>query len=128
MAGERKGKAYEALVMVCLQELMKSKRLKGEVFWNKTPVGMSIEPDFTIGPNSDMPEIIFLVTHSGSAKDSEKKFWRNIGELSEAKTRLVTVPLVYNIAFDSVIKADLKKATGGSFRWAANCRRFGVRE
>lgn len=76
---------------------------------------MTIEPDFTIGPEANSPDIVILVTHSGSAKDSEKKFWRNLGELAEAKTRLSKPPLVYSIAFDSVIKEDLKQIQACAF-------------
>jgi hypothetical protein len=97
VAGEQKGKTYEALVMVVLQELHRQKKLSGNIFWNKTPSAMTIEPDFTIGPDVDHPSIVFLVTHSGSAGDSHKKFWRNMGELAEAKLFLDTLPSVYSI-------------------------------
>jgi hypothetical protein len=115
MAGERKGKAYEAFVKLALDKLKKRGEIKGEIFWNKKPSRMSIEPDFTIGPNEDNPEIVILVTHSGSAKNSDMKFWRNIGELVEAKVLLTSVPKVYSIAFDSVIKADLKVIQASTF-------------
>lgn len=115
MAGERKGKTYEALVMVALQELKRKGRLRGEIFWNRTPVGMTIEPDFTVGANENNPRLILLVTHSGSAGDSHKKFWRNMGELAEAKTLLPTNPRVCSIAFDSMIKEDLKKLQAAAF-------------
>jgi len=108
MAGERKGKAYEALLKVVLEDLLADGIIKGSLFWNEKPVGMTIEPDFTIGKDPNNPSHVFLVTHSGSAKDSEKKFWRNIGELAELKTRLPTLPLAVSVAFDSVMKADLK--------------------
>ena len=51
MAGEKKGKAYEALVMVALQELKRRGKLHGEIFWNQKPAEMTIEPDFSIGPD-----------------------------------------------------------------------------
>jgi len=108
VAGERKGISYEAMVKVCLDTIVEEGVLKGSVFWNERPESMSIEPDFTIGPDKDRPTHLFLVTHSGSAKDSEKKFWRNIGELVEAKSRLQAPPLVISVVFDSVVKADLK--------------------
>lgn len=115
MAGETKGKTYEALVKVVLDRLRAKGVLTGQVFWNDRPASMTIEPDFTVGPDKDHPTHVFLVTHSGSAKDSEKKFWRNIGELAEAKVRLPTPAKVYSIAFDSTIKEDLKALQGAAF-------------
>lgn len=108
MAGERKGKTYEALAKIALEELVKARKLKGKIFWNETPAGMSIEPDLLVGTDKDRPTHAFLITHSGAAGNSHMKFWRNMGELVEAKTCLPTVPRVFSIAFDSVIKADLK--------------------
>jgi hypothetical protein len=107
MAGEKKGKAYEALVHVALQELVDTKKLAGPLHWNVTPKAMSIEPDFMTGSDSNDPTTILLLTHSGSAKESEKKMWRNFGELVEAKTLLPTMPRVYGLTFGS-IKTDLE--------------------
>ena len=115
MAGERKGITYEAILYVVLERLRKKGKLKGKVFWNETPNGMTIEPDLIVGPDKDHPTAMLLVTHSGSAKESEKKFWRNMGELVEAKTQQASVPRVYNVAFDSVIKESLKKVQATAF-------------
>jgi hypothetical protein len=115
MAGERKGITYEAILYVVLERLRKKGKLKGEIFWNETPDGMTIEPDLLVGADKDRPTNLFLVTHSGSAKNSEMKFWRNMGELVEAKTQLFTVPRVYNVAFDSIIKEGLKKVQLAAF-------------
>lgn len=115
MAGETKGKTYEAIIKIALERLVAKGVLKGSVFWNERPASMTIEPDFTVGTDKDRPTHVFLVTHSGSAKDSEKKFWRNIGELVEAKVRLPAAAHVYSIAFDSTIKEDLKALQGAAF-------------
>jgi hypothetical protein len=115
MAGERKGITYEAIVKVALEELVRKGKLAGTVFWNEKPDDMTIEPDFTVGPDKDHPTHVFLVTHSGAAGNSHMKFWRNIGELAEAKFRLTKPARVYSIAFDSVIKEDLKELQGAAF-------------
>lgn len=115
MAGETKGKTYEAIVKIALDRLVAKGILKGSVFWNERPASMTIEPDFTIGPDKDHPTHAFLVTHSGSAKNSDMKFWRNIGELVEAKVRLPQPARVYSIAFDSTIKEDLKALQAAAF-------------
>ena len=86
MAGERKGIIYEALLYVVLERLREVGGVSGTLFWNTRPAGMSVEPDLLIGPDQDHPSVIFLVTHSGAAGNSHMKFWRNLGELSEAKT------------------------------------------
>jgi hypothetical protein len=115
MAGERKGIAYEAIVKIALEELVRKGKLTGTVFWNEKPDAMTIEPDFTVGTDKDHPTHVFLVTHSGAAGNSHMKFWRNIGELGEAKIRLKTPARVYSVAFDSVIKEDLKALQATAF-------------
>lgn len=115
MAGERKGKTYEAVAHAALTLLARKGRVKGEVFWNQKPDGMSIEPDLTIGKDKDHPDVCILITQSGSAKESEKKGWRNLGELIELKTVLPTTPKTLNLMFDSVAKEDLKKVQEAAF-------------
>jgi hypothetical protein len=115
MAGERKGKAYEAIVKVAIDTLIERGKLTGEVFWNETPAGMTIEPDFTVGENKDAPRFVFLVTHGGSVKESNRKYWRNVGELWEAKALLATSPTVISVTFDSLIKHDIKLLETATF-------------
>jgi hypothetical protein len=107
MAGEKKGKAYEALVHVALQELVDANKLAGPLHWNITPKGMSIEPDFMTGSDPDAPNTIFLLSHCGSAKNSDMKMWRNLGELVEAKTVLPNMPRVYCILL-GIMKTNLE--------------------
>jgi hypothetical protein len=115
MAGERKGISYEALLKVVLDSLLTSGDLKGAVHWNVRATGMTVTPDFTIGTNADKPNAVMLVTHSNSAKNSDMKSWRNLGELAECKLRLNSVPNVYNVAFDSVVKDSLKLVATAAF-------------
>jgi len=115
MAGERKGKLYEATLVAALGQMKKEGSIAGNVFWNETPQGMTIEPDVTIGRNVNLPKTLFLVTHSGSAAESHKKLWRNIGELVEAKSYLKTKPHVINILFDAIVKDTLIKVQRAAF-------------
>jgi hypothetical protein len=115
MAGEKKGKAYEALVKLALEQLKWKGVLSESIFWDEKPDGMSIVPDLTIGVSKDEPHILLLITHSGAAGNSHMKTWRNMGELAEAKVCLPNIPRVFNIAFDSVIKENLKLALAASF-------------
>jgi hypothetical protein len=115
MAGEQKGKAYEAFTKAALQRLKAKRSFKGDIFWDDKPDGMTIIPDLSIGADKDHPNTVILVTHCGSAKNSDMKYWRNMGELAEAKIFLPTVPKVFNLAFDSVIKENLKEAQDSSF-------------
>ncbi len=105
MAGEKKGKAYEALIFLALQELVKAKKLSGPVHWNVTPKEMTIEPDLMTGSDPDSPKTVLLVSHCGSAKNSDMKMWRNLGELVETKTVLPQVPRVYCVLF-GIMKTD----------------------
>jgi hypothetical protein len=115
MAGERKGATYEAIIKVALDQLVHDGLLSGKVFWNEKPAAMTIEPDFTVGHDKDRPTHLFLVTHSSAARNSDMKFWRNLGELAEAKTRLPVTPRVYSVVFDPVIKEDLKALQSKAF-------------
>src|ERR1043165_3924226 len=115
MAGERKGKTYEALVKVALDQLKAKGVFSGDVFWNVKASGMTVTPDFTIGKDADSPNKVILITHSGSAKNSDMKAWRNLGELAECKLRLKSVPKVFSVGFDSIVKEKLKAVGAVSF-------------
>jgi hypothetical protein len=115
MAGERKGKTYEAMAYAALTLLGRKDEIDGEVFWNQKPAGMSIEPDLTIGEDKDHPDTCILITQSGSAKNSDMKSWRNLGELVESKTVFEKLPRVLSLVFDAVIKEELKKVQEAAF-------------
>lgn len=114
MAGERKGKAYEALVFSALNRLNKAGEINDSIFWNKKPSCMSIEPDFTIGKNENELSSFIMVTHGGSVKESNRKYWRNTGELVEIKTNFPNA-IVVSIIFDDLIKDDIKKLESATF-------------
>lgn len=115
MAGEIIGKIYEAILQVVLTRLRDKHLFSGNIFWNEIPVGISVEPDFLIGPNKDEPVCFFFVTHSGASGNSHMKTWRNIGELCEAKSVLAKMPTAISISFETIWKADLKKMLDGVF-------------
>lgn len=115
MAGETKGVAYEALTKLVLEDLKAEGKFTGRIFWGEKPENMTIKPDLTIGRSSNAPEINILITHSGAAGNSHMKYWRNMGELVESKVFLPSPAKVFNLAFDSVIKEDLKKVQDASF-------------
>lgn len=106
MASERYGRAFEALVVHAARRAC-SKGPKGEVRWNEAIPGQSVMPDVWISGPSGAPQVIFLVTHSGAPSASEKKFWRNVGELAEAKLLLGPPPVAISVLFDNAIKESL---------------------
>jgi len=119
MAGERRGKGYEAVVLVALEELRSEGVFTESIYWEETPVGMSIKPDITIGSSKNEPSYYLLITNSGAAGNSDMKSWRNLGELVEAKTCLPTVPRVFALTFGT-IKEDLEPLQQWAFdefRW-----------
>ena len=73
MAGELIGKICEAVV-----DLAITKTGISHYAWGYKPQNMSIVSDFIIGKNKDYPAAIILVTHSLSAMQTHKKFWRNM--------------------------------------------------
>jgi hypothetical protein len=108
MAGEKLGIAYEALTVFALRKTKSGPIASETVFWNEKPSGMSIETDVTIGKTKDAISHLFLINHSEAATNSNMKFWRNIGEIVEAKTNLAKIPVVVSVIFNSIIKQDLK--------------------
>ena len=114
MAGEKIGKTYEAILKVVLDRINDHKKY-GEVFWNQTPAGISVTPDFSLGSDKDHPSVVILVTHYGTSGASHKKTWRNVGELCELKTYFDVPPLVYNIIFDSIMKDGMKTMQSAIF-------------
>ncbi len=115
MAGEKEGIAFEAFVSICLRRLADKGQINGNIYWNMKPASVSVIPDLSVGPSVDEPSAVILVTHSGSAKDSDKKFWRNLGELAESKIQLPSAPLVIALSFDGVVKNDLRVIQGAVF-------------
>jgi hypothetical protein len=108
MAGEKFGLTYEAMLAFSFELAGTGSHNIKHVNWGVTPTGMTIDTDFTIGPNPDDPELIVLVAHSGSEKESNRKFWRNVGELVEAKTLLPRAPKVVSVVFDDTLKPGIR--------------------
>jgi hypothetical protein len=109
MAGERKGKAYEALTKLILEELKELGVVKGRIFWDQKPDVMTIVPDLTIGRSRNAPDISLMISHGGSAKESNRKYWRNCGELFEYKLLLDSPVKVLSLFFDASIKPEIKE-------------------
>ena len=115
MAGEQKGKAYEALVKAALDSLKSRKVFNGDIFWDEKPDDMTIIPDLTIGADKNNLQTYILISHGGSAKESNRKYWRNCGELVECKLFLRKPPKVISLFFDAIVKKDIKKAGQSTF-------------
>jgi hypothetical protein len=110
MANETRGLLYEAITDTALNQAVKIAGIAGLVYWNERPKGMSAKPDFTVGKSADAPSHVALVTASGSSKESEKKSWRNLGEMQEVKAQLSGPPIVINIYFKSEVKQGVSAA------------------
>ena len=103
MASEKRGLFYEALVYVLLKKLIQN----STVFWNQTPSLMTIDTDITIGDSVDCPNYLYLISHSTAEHNSDMKFWRNMGEVFEAKTLLQSKPKAICILMDDKFKKNL---------------------
>ena len=111
MAGETRGELAEAIAKVALEKALHVLGRKESVFWQESPDGAVIKPDFTIGMDPASPLQLVLVNASESAKESDKKYWRNLGEIFDAKARLPSQPAVLNLVFRSEIKPELIRLT-----------------
>jgi hypothetical protein len=107
VAGERKGEVFECLIVMALQDI--GYELGRNLFWGEKPTGFSIDPDFILG-SLDAPSHWLLATSSGSAKNSLEKFWRNVGELFEAKRVFSNPPLVVNLVLETNLRDALQTA------------------
>lgn len=115
MANEIRGKLFETITAVAIDDAIKLAGVKGEAFWNIKSQGMSIEPDFTIGTDPNAPTHLLLITASGSSKETDKKFWRNVGELQEVKSLWAKPPIVINVYYLSIVKAGLAEISRGIY-------------
>jgi len=111
MANEIRGKLYEVITRKALEKAVTLAGIRGNICWNETPEGMSVEPDFIIGINKDNPNFVIMVTASGSSRNAEMKSWRNLGELQEIKAQLQDMPRVINLYFISEVKKELAEGT-----------------
>ena len=80
-----------------------------KVHWDDTPDGMSIDPDVVVGDDPDHPDAVVFVTHATAERAGEKKFWRTVAEVIEAK-RLVSRPRVISVLYASNVKDNLLQA------------------
>jgi hypothetical protein len=115
MAGEKIGLTCEAFVYLALKECDSIRKSRLSIFWNEKPPQLRVVPDFTIGSDLSRPNWIVLVTNTGCTNNSQMKFWRNIGELSEAKIKTTSKTKVLSVTFDPEMKADLKRIQGSVF-------------
>jgi hypothetical protein len=111
MAGETRGALAEAIAKVALDEALSLMKKKVRVFWEELPEGAAVRPDLTVGPDKDHPECLILVNASDNVSNSHMKYWRNISEIFDAKSRLATRPAIIGLFFKSEIKPELIKLT-----------------
>jgi len=109
MAGELKGDFFEAVVDLAIRQASLPARVtKHQYTTHATPPGFQKELDFYWANAGGMPEAIIMVTHTDSQKDWSRKFWRNAGELIEAKHQTADRCYVVSIVFDSETKSGLE--------------------
>jgi hypothetical protein len=107
MAGEVRGKIYEAITKIALERAFAGKRPALAVFWHEKPDWIDIDPDLTVGSSANEIQAVVLVTHSGSEGYSQKKFWRNCGEILQWKVQGKTAVNCYSVLFESAVKPKL---------------------
>src|SRR4051794_8433799 len=97
MAGEKRGGLAGAIAKVWLERAISLLGKPGEVFWEQQPLGSVIKPDLTVGSDKDNPQVLVLVNASDTARNSDIKYWRNLGEVFDSKARLQPRPSVLNL-------------------------------
>lgn len=112
MAGEKKGRAFEALTCQILSSL--GYELGKNLHWDTKPDGFPIKIDIYVG-SKNQPETIFLLTSTGSASNSHMKFWRNMAELFAAKTRILPSPRVISVSLEGNMMEGFSDASSKLF-------------
>ena len=103
MDPKKQGIIFEALTYCALEDL------GFQVHWGVKPKGFSIDPDFVLGP-IESPTHWLLVTSTGSAKQFDLKFWRNLAEIFLAKRFFAEPPSLINLVFKQNQKEGLHDA------------------
>jgi hypothetical protein len=103
MDPKKQGIIFEALTYCALEDL------GCQTHWGIKPEGFSIDPDFVLGP-MEAPTHWILVTSTGSAKEFDKKFWRNLAEIFLAKRFFSKPPSLINLVFKQNQKLGLQEA------------------
>jgi hypothetical protein len=98
MAGEVKGRVFEILTLIVFEGLGYSQG--HNLYWEEKPEGFSIKPDFILGSLRN-PSHWFMVTTTISAKNSNMKLWRNLGELFEVKRSYNPPPIIVDLVLES---------------------------
>jgi len=89
--------------------------------WGIKPKGFDIDPDFIVG-EIDSPLSWIMVTSTGSAKEFDKKFWRNVAEIFAVKRAFSSPPIVINLVFKESQKLGLQ-SHWQPLRWIHQCRK-----
>jgi hypothetical protein len=99
MASERTGIACEVLVALAAER----PPLRGSCVCEHQPdVGARVAvPDFRLKRTRGRRDTFLQITYAGAKPDSQRKFWRNFGELQELKTLGTQVPRVVSVTFGS---------------------------
>ena len=98
-------KFQEGAVLLALRECCG----KSMVHWDHTPEGMSIDPDILVGDIPNSPKVVIFVTHATAEMAGQKKFWRTMAEVIEAK-HLKSKPRVISVLFTSNVKKNILSA------------------
>jgi hypothetical protein len=101
---KKQGIVFEALTFLALV-----KSTKKAVHWGIKPKGFDIDPDFIVG-EIESPLSWIMVTSTGSAKEFDKKFWRNVAEIFAVKRAFSSPPIVINLVFKESQKLGLQSA------------------
>jgi hypothetical protein len=83
MPGEKRGRILEALTIATLESRLKLHRL--DYLWDESRDDLAVKPDLLVLDREKAPMMLALVTWGGSRTNVKEKFWRDIGELVDAR-------------------------------------------
>ena len=92
-----------------------------QIYWGRKlgdeagAAGSGIDTDLIVAADPERPRQVIQVRHSSSSKEQEKKFWRQIHELTAVKAACSPAPVTVSVIFDDAGKEGLFKAEAAAF-------------
>ncbi len=83
MAGEKRGRLLEAWLIGALPNQLRGEPIR--YVWDEPRADLAVKPDVLIVDSDGKPLLLALVTWGGSRTNVKEKFWRDIGELVDAR-------------------------------------------
>lgn len=105
MAGERIGRVYEALLCHSVRGALAGTSPKRTLAWNPEMPDLMVRPDLVLSVKNT-PIGFVLITRSGARRNWHQKFWRNVGEIVDIRSKYPSAAIV-SVSLGTELKEEL---------------------